>query len=629
MASLPYFDKVDLSSIDLCLISHFHLDHCGAVPYFLEKTNFKGKCYMTHPTKAIYKLLLSDFVKVSHVGTEQLFTEQDLNKSLDKIELIDYHQELEHNGIKFWCYNAGHVLGAAMFMIDIGGTRILYTGDFSRQSDRHLLGAETPSLSPDVMIVESTYGIQVHEERKEREKRFTKMVHDVVGRGGRCLIPVFALGRAQELLLILDEYWESHQNSHPELLKVPIYYASSLAQKCMKVFRTYINMMNEKIRKQFDISNPFVFKHISNLKNIDDFEDKGPCVIMASPGMLQSGLSLDLFERWCSDSKNGVVLPGYCVEGTLAKKIITTPKTVTLSNGQEVELKMTVKDISFSAHSDRKQTEEFISATKPSHVILVHGEKNNMMRLKQSLAGSFEKLPVYTPANTESVEIMFRGEKIAKVLGNLSKDEIEDSKEIKGLLVQKDFKYSIISKENLKSQLDISFSGITQKIILPLPDFDFIDSLKNRFKIEKTETEHTISIKCSKSVELIVDKKKKNQIEIRWNTNITNDLIADSILQILLNTKEQVHTASEASLMYTVYELLCERYEKCDFDHQNLMITIIMDDKKVIISKNGKVECDEKIKDKVEMLMKRIFMSLFPLPSCYDEVTCQDMLIEL
>jgi cleavage and polyadenylation specificity factor subunit 3 len=109
------------------------------------------------------------------------------------------------------------------------------------------------------------------------------IVHDIVRRGGRCLIPVFALGRAQELLLILDEYWEAHQ----ELWNIPIYYASTLAKKCMSVYQTYINMMNERIRAQFSISNPFIFKHISNLKSMEHFDDSGPCVVMASPGMLQ------------------------------------------------------------------------------------------------------------------------------------------------------------------------------------------------------------------------------------------------------------------------------------------------------------------------------------------------------
>jgi cleavage and polyadenylation specificity factor subunit 3 len=102
----------------------------------------------------------------------------------------------------------------------------------------------------------------MHEPREERESRFTNTVRNIVTRGGKCLIPVFALGRAQELLLILDEFW----SAHPELHDIPIYYASSLAKKCMAVYQTYINAMNEKIRKQIGINNPFIFKHISNLK---------------------------------------------------------------------------------------------------------------------------------------------------------------------------------------------------------------------------------------------------------------------------------------------------------------------------------------------------------------------------
>lgn len=280
------------------MIPSFHLDHCAGLPYFLEKvhfksfcninfnlqTTFKGKVFMTHPTKAIYKMLLSDYVKVSNIAIEEmLYDEQDLINSMEKIETINYHQQVECGGVTFWSYNAGHVLGAAMFMVEIAGVRILYTGDFSRQEDRHLMAAEIPHIPPNILIVESTYGVQIHEPRNERERRFTTTVYDIVRRGGRCLLPVFALGRAQELLLILDEFWESH----PELNNIPIYYASNLAKKCMTVYQTYTNMMNDKIRQQFAVSNPFIFKHISNLKSMEHFQDVGPCVVMASPGMLQ------------------------------------------------------------------------------------------------------------------------------------------------------------------------------------------------------------------------------------------------------------------------------------------------------------------------------------------------------
>ena len=101
------------------------MDHCGALPWFLEKTEFKGKCYMTHATKAIYKWLLSDFIKVSNIGAdEMLYSEADLENSMSKIDTINFHQEIEIEGIKFWCYHAGHVLGAAMFMIEIAGVRV-------------------------------------------------------------------------------------------------------------------------------------------------------------------------------------------------------------------------------------------------------------------------------------------------------------------------------------------------------------------------------------------------------------------------------------------------------------------------------------------------------------------------
>jgi cleavage and polyadenylation specificity factor subunit 3 len=126
-------------------------------------------------------------------------------------------------------------------------------------------------------------------------RSFTEIIASTVMQGGRVLIPAFALGRAQELLLIMEEYWAAH----PEIQHVPIYYASPLAQKSLLVYQTYINAMNDRIRGQFEVDNPFNFKHISNLRSIREFEDVGPAVVMASPGMLQSGMSRQLFDMWC------------------------------------------------------------------------------------------------------------------------------------------------------------------------------------------------------------------------------------------------------------------------------------------------------------------------------------------
>lgn len=344
-----------------------------------------------------------------------------------------------------------------MFMIEIAGVKILYTGDFSRQEDRHLMAAEIPAMKPDVLITESTYGTHIHEKREDRESRFTSLVQKIVQQGGRCLIPVFALGRAQELLLILDEYW----SQNPELQEFPIYYASSLAKKCMAVYQTYINAMNDKIRRQIAVNNPFVFRHISNLKGIDHFEDIGPCVVMASPGMMQSGLSRELFETWCTDPKNGVIIAGYCVEGTLAKTILSEPEEITSMSGQKLPLNMSVDYISFSAHTDYQQTSEFIRILKPAHVILVHGEQNEMNRLKSALQREYESDPnanitLYNPKNTHAVELYFRGEKTAKVMGNLAVKSPEEGQKLSGVLVKRDFKYHLLAASDLSSKYTLT-----------------------------------------------------------------------------------------------------------------------------------------------------------------------------
>ena len=291
-----------------------------------------------------------------------------------------------------------------MFWLDIGGRTILYTGDYSMEDDRHLMAAELPVNKPDVLIVESTYGVQVHASRAEREARFTGTIERIVTRGGRCLIPVFALGRAQELLLILDEYWQAN----PHLQNIPIWYASKLASRALRVYQTYANMMNARIRAQMDVSNPFSFRFIQNLKSIDvqNFDDSGPSVVFASPGMLQSGVSRQLFDRWAPDPKNGVMIAGYAVDHTLAKEIMNQPKEVVTLEGRRQPLNCLVDYVSFSAHVDFVQNRSFITQTDPKHIILVHGAKDEMGRLKSALLLQYRQLPEVRLVNNNKVFLL-------------------------------------------------------------------------------------------------------------------------------------------------------------------------------------------------------------------------------
>lgn len=375
----------------------FHLDHASALPYVLSKTNFRGRVFMTHATKAIYKWLIQDNVRVSNTlsSSDQrttLYNEQDHLNSLPMIEAIDFYTTHTISSVRITPYPAGHVLGAAMFLISIAGLNIFFTGDYSREEDRHLISAEVPkNIKIDVMITESTFGISSNPPRLERETALMKSVTSVLNRGGRLLMPVFALGRAQELLLILDEYW----TKHPEVQKVPIYYIGNMARRCMVVYQTYIGAMNDNIKRMFRqrmaeaeasgdksiTAGPWDFRYVRSVRNLERFDDVGPCVMLASPGMCQTGVARELLERWAPSERNGVIMTGYSVEGTMGKQILNEPEQIPAimsgrgGNGGSgrrgrlegddeekvmIPRRCTVEEISFAAHVDGVENREFI-----------------------------------------------------------------------------------------------------------------------------------------------------------------------------------------------------------------------------------------------------------------------------
>ncbi|KAK9939792.1 hypothetical protein M0R45_016478 [Rubus argutus] len=627
MAALPYFDEIDPSTIDVLLITHFHLDHAASLPYFLEKTTFKGRVFMTYATKAIYKLLLTDYVKVSKVSVEDmLFDEQDINASMDKIEVIDFHQTVEVEGIRFWCYTAGHVLGAAMFMVDIAGVRILYTGDYSREEDRHLRAAEIPQFSPDICIIESTYGVQHHQPRNIREKRFTEAIHTALSRGGRVLIPAYALGRAQELLLILDEYW----SNHPELRNIPIFYASPLAKKCLSVYETYTLSMNDRIRNAK--SNPFIFKYISPLKSIENFKDVGPSVVMASPGGLQSGLSRQLFDMWCSDKKNACVIPGFVVEGTHAKTIITEPKEVTLMNGLAAPLNMSVHYISFSAHADTVQTSAFLEELRPPNIILVHGEAHEMGRLKEKLMTQFRdsNTKILTPKNCQSVEMYFNSQKMAKAIGRLAERTPKVGENVSGLLVKKGFSYQIMASEDLHVFSQLSTANVAQRITIPYATGFMV--IKHRLRQIYESVESSVDEDSGVPTLQVHDKVTVRQdtdkhVSLHWMSDPISDMVSDSIVALILNINREVPKVVTESEDTKTEE---ENGKKTEKVIHALLVSLFGDVKpgengKLVISVDGNVaELDtqsgdvesenEGLMEKIKTAFRRIQNAVKPIP---------------
>ncbi|GAA5820661.1 hypothetical protein JCM11251_003101 [Rhodosporidiobolus azoricus] len=556
MAALPFLDELDWSTVDAILITHFHLDHAASLTYVMEKTNFKegkGVVYMSHPTKAVYRYLMSDFVRVSTAGSDDnLFTETEMIASFNQIQSFDFEQEIllqpsetSNASVRFTSFAAGHVLGACMFLIEIAGARVLYTGDYSTEEDRHLVPAKVPNWErpPDVMICESTYGVQSHEPRLEKEAQFTNLVQSIVKRGGRVLLPVFALGRAQELLLILDEYWAEH----PELQHIPIYYISSLAIKCMDVYRQYIHTMSPNVRSKFARGiNPFDFKRKDSFirpldRGISKLNDKNPCVVMASPGFLTNGVSRELLEKWAPDPRNGLIITGYSVEGVMARTIMNEPTEIpALNGGAKIARRLSVDYISFSAHVDYTQNSKFIDEVMPSHLILVHGEVNNMSRLRSALKTKFAErkndVQIYTPRNVETVKLKFRGERMAKALGSLALTKATPSTPLSGLLVSKDFSYTLLSPADLREFTGLSTSLILQRQRLALSvSWDLVRwHLQGMYGkiLEGKDKEGVPTMRVMQTVD--VKMTDKHELAIEWVGGVTNDMIADSVLAIVL-----------------------------------------------------------------------------------------------
>ncbi|KAI9845895.1 MAG: endoribonuclease ysh1 [Sclerophora amabilis] len=637
LAALPFYDEFDLSTVDVLLISHFHLDHSQSLPYVLSKTNFEGRVFMTHPTKAIYKWLLQDSVRVGNAlsSTQQapIYTESDHLSTFPKIETIDYHTTHTISSIRITPYPAGHVLGAAMFLIEIAGLKILFTGDYSREEDRHLIPAEVPKgIKIDVLITESTFGIASSIPRAEKETALMKSITGILHRGGRVLMPVFALGNAQELMLILDEYW----SRHPELKKTPIYYASNLARKCMVVYQTYIGAMNNNIKRIFrermaeaestrDASQggPWDFKHIRALKDLTRFDDVGSCVVLANPGMFQPGISRELLERWAPDQKNGVIITGYSIEGTLARSIMTEPEQIPAvmhssggrggrtrvpgasGEGDKVMIprRCSVEELSFAAHVDGVENRGFIEEVAAPVVILVHGEQHNMMRLKSKLLSlnadksDKDKVKVFSPRNCEELMIPFKADKTAKVVGKLAQIQPpqgppgpgEEASLITGVLVQNDFKLSLMAPEDLREYAGLTTTIITckQKLTLNGAGVELI-----RWALEGTfgaidELLEESSVNNSAASKMNGDNNNNNQIsngdgaengevadeeidrsrqttsylvmgcvkvrcrnggevEIEWEGNMLNDGIADAVMAVLFTVE-----SSPAALKYS------------------------------------------------------------------------------
>lgn len=424
------------NQIDLVLISHFHLDHCGGIPFLTEKLGYKGPIFSTPPTKEIMPLMLSDYIKIINrrSNVTETFSEVEMYKSVEKMRTIEIGNKFIYEGIEIMPYYAGHVLGACMFYIKYKEETVLYTGDFNPSPSFTLKPAFIDQLNCDVIICESTVGDKIGESNKSRTREFLESIFQAIKRGGKVLIPVFSIGRSQELCMLLDSQWNKLG------LNIPIYCSSGVFKKTKEIYNKFIEYTSKKflteeykcssieepcnniieygytqrmkffekenIKKKLNMdptsSGVFDFKNVLTF-NRDMADTKEQIVLFAGPAMLDSGTALMMFKKWSSDPKNLIIFPGYCAMNSIAEKVIRGSKEINIGD-ENIKINMEVKILSFSAHTDSEGVVQIIEKSRPKNIFLIHGEKKKMAKLEKKLKRLF-KIPIYCPINGEEIII--------------------------------------------------------------------------------------------------------------------------------------------------------------------------------------------------------------------------------
>ncbi len=459
LSSTREFNEV----IDCVIITHFHLDHCGALPYFTEMCGYDGPVIMTHPTKALCPILLEDYRKITvdRKGESNFFTSEHIKKSMQKVTALNVHESLcLAPDFEIRPYYAGHVLGAAMFYVRVGAQSVVYTGDYNMTPDRHLGAAWINQCEPDVLITESTYATTIRESKRGRERDFLKKVHQAVAMGGKVLIPVFALGRVQELCILIESYWE-----RMGLGEIPIYFSAGMAETATEYYKQYLEWTNESIQRiATERQNPFDFKYIKPFeRHLADIP--GPMVLFSTPGMLHSGTSLEVFKKWAPNPKNMVIIPGYCVAGTVGAKVLAGATSIDIDGKTTVPVNLQVKNLSFSAHADAKGILQLIKNCKPRNVVLVHGDPSKMSLLKDLIKRQFN-LPCFMPANGEMICVKDSGMIPARLERRLLDERLEEiERYAMGVLSDPDLKESE-KKRLLMNSAKIRSRGIEFNAVL-------------------------------------------------------------------------------------------------------------------------------------------------------------------
>jgi putative mRNA 3-end processing factor len=339
---------------DAVVVSHGHLDHAGAVPALLSGSA-RPPVHWTPPTRALALRLAEDTLKLHGQTPQCPFTETDVRRLTQVSQTHGYEERFEAAGHEVTFYNAGHIPGSAHVLVDDGETRLLYTGDYHTGRQR-LVPETTARPDADVVITESTYSDVEHSDREQLEERFVESVRTTIWQGGTVIVPVFAIGRAQEMLLVC------------EANDIDCY-LDGMATEITRTLKQYPDYVRDPEALRRATSNArFVTGKDGQRARLTEKNT----VILTTAGMLGGGPVVSYIPRIRGNPTNKITLTGYQVEGTPGRELVETGSAE--FDGRVMPVSAQVEQYDFSAHADRDGLREFLSAYRETPVLVNHGD---------------------------------------------------------------------------------------------------------------------------------------------------------------------------------------------------------------------------------------------------------------
>jgi len=398
LEAFPRLDapEFNVDTLDAVVITHSHLDHCGFVP-FLFKYGYDGPVYCSAPTSTLMTLLQLDYLDVmSKQGAISPYDQKDVRETVLHTLPLRYGAVTDvAPDVRLTLHNAGHILGSSMIHLHIGEGvhNIVYTGDYKYGRTMLLESAVTNFPRVETIITESTYGAtgDVMPSRMEAEEKFSSVMNETLSRGGKVLIPVPAVGRAQEIMLVIDGYMKRG------LIEEAPVFVEGMISEATAIHTAHPEYLAKEVRNSILHKgvNPFksdYFTIVEHPSAREEIVDGKPSIVIATSGMLEGGPVIDYFKRLAPDKRNKMIFVSYQIEGTLGSRVqkgLSEAPMISSEGKIEIaKINMEVSSIEgFSGHSDRRQILSYLRRVtpKPERIVVCHGERGKCLSVAKTL----------------------------------------------------------------------------------------------------------------------------------------------------------------------------------------------------------------------------------------------------